>query len=269
MAGSIETTTEQHGVQRITLTRSDVHNAFDDKVIKELHETLDALKADNPRVLVLQAQGKSFSAGADLNWMKKSANYSRDENFRDAQALSAMLNALDSFPATTIASIQGTALGGGVGLAACCDIAIASTAAVFALTEVRLGLIPGTISPFVVRAIGPRQARRYFTTAERFDAATAQRIGLVHEVVEPDVLSTKVDELITQLLQSSPDAQRKAKNLVNQVAPRVMGGLDGKGIDQSLLDDTAASIADARASDEGREGVSAFLEKRKPNWIVS
>ncbi len=266
MARSIETTVESHGVHRITLARPDVHNAFDDTVIRELYDTLESLKSTSPRILVLQAQGKSFSGGADLNWMKKSASYSREENYRDAQALSSMLNALDSFPATTIAAVQGAALGGGVGLAACCDIAIASTSAVFALTEVRLGLVPGTISPFVIQAIGARQARRYFTSAERFDAVKAQQLGIVHEVVEPDALADRVDELINQLLQSSPDAQRSAKHLVKWVAPRVAGG---NGIDQSLLDDTAAAIADARASDEGREGVSAFLYKRKPDWLVS
>ena len=263
MTASIKIQKQANDVYRLTLAKPDVHNAFDDTVIRELSEALSEIASASPRVLVLQAQGKSFSAGADLNWMKKSATYSVEENRTDARALAGMLNQLNSFPCTTIASIQGAALGGGVGLVACCDIALASTTAVFGLTEVRLGLIPATISPFVLQAIGARQARRYFASAERFDSQTAQHIGLIHEVVAVDTLPDRTDELISQLLQSSPDAQLKARQLIDEVAPR------SNNIDDKLLDDTANAIADARASIEGREGISAFLEKRKPSWVPS
>jgi len=263
MTASIEIEKQAHDVYRLTLARPEVHNAFDDTVINALSEALKEIALASPRVLVLQAKGKSFSAGADLNWMKKSASYSVEENRTDARALAGMLNQLNSFPCPTIASVQGAALGGGVGLVACCDIALASTTAIFGLTEVRLGLIPATISPFVLQAIGARQARRYFASAERFDAQTAQRIGLVHEVVAVDSLPATTDELITQLLQSSPDAQKKARDLIDEIAPR------SSNIDDKLLDDTANAIADARASAEGREGISAFLEKRKPSWVPS
>jgi len=263
MTASIEIQKQPHNVYRLTLARPQVHNAFDDKVIHELSAALSEIATASPRVLVLQAEGKSFSAGADLNWMKKSATYSVDENRRDARALAGMLNQLNSFPCPTVASVQGAALGGGVGLVACCDIALAASSAMFGLTEVRLGLIPATISPFVLQAIGARQARRYFATAERFDALTAERIGLVHEVVAADSLASTTDELVLQLLQSSPDAQKKARDLIDQISPRC------NKIDELLLDDTANAIADARASTEGREGISAFLEKRKPSWVPS
>jgi len=263
MTASIKIQNQPHNVYRLTLARPQVHNAFDDRVIHELSEALSEIALASPRVLVLQAEGKSFSAGADLNWMKKSASYSTEDNRRDARALADMLNQLNSFPCPTIASVQGAALGGGVGLVACCDIALAATTAKFGLTEVRLGLIPATISPFVLQAIGARQARRYFASAERFDAETAQRIGLVHEVVAADSLKSTIDELVLQLLQSSPDAQKKARNLINQISPRC------SNIDDVLLDDTANAIADARASVEGREGIGAFLEKRKPSWVPS
>ena len=256
----------ESGVHRLTIDRSEVHNAFDDALINELAQQLRECACEEPRVLILQSTGKSFSAGADLNWMKRSATYSKEENRADAYALAQMLNLLNTFPCPTIAAVQGAALGGGVGLVSCCDIGIASTAAQFGLTEVRLGLIPATISPFVISAIGARQARRYFATAERFDATTALHIGLVHQVVEPDELETSVDALVDQLLQSSPQAQRSAKDLINWVTPRLS---DSEGIDNALLDDVATAIAQARASEQGREGISAFLEKRKPGWIPS
>ncbi len=249
---------EDHAVVRLTLNRPDVHNAFDDAVISDLHKALDSVAATNPRVLVLQANGKSFSAGADLNWMKRSATYTDNENFKDALALAEMLHALDNFPCTTIAAVQGAAFGGGVGLVACCDIAIASDKAIFSLSEVRLGLIPGTISPFVIKAIGSRQATRYFASAERFNASAAEKIGLVHEVTAADELQPTIEKLISELLAGSPDAQMKARQLVETMS--------GRSIDASTLEDAAASIADARASKEGREGVAAFLEKRPPSW---
>ncbi len=264
--GNVIHESNESGVHRLTLARSEVHNAFDDGVIDELTDHLRECACEEPRVLILQAEGKSFSAGADLNWMKRSASYSKEENHADAYALAQMLKLLDSFPCPTIAAVQGAALGGGVGLVSCCDIGIASSAAQFGLTEVRLGLIPATISPFVINAIGARPARRYFATGERFDADTALRIGLVHQVVEPDALVTTVDALVDQLLQCSPQAQRSAKDLINWVSPRLS---DSEGIDNPLLDDVATAIAQARASEQGREGISAFLEKRKPGWIPS
>ena len=268
------------GVDRIRLNRPEVHNAFDDQLIGELRETLTHLRQrQQTRVLVLEAAGKSFSAGADLNWMRRMAGYSHDENQRDARALADMLHQLDAFPAPTIAAVQGAAIGGGVGLVACCDVAVAASRAVFALSEVKLGLIPATISPFVLRAIGARAARRLFLTAERFDAATAMRLQLVHEVVDSgaaptsgaakssatdaaavgDTLSTRVELLIQELLSGGPVAQAESKRLIADVA--------GRPIDAAILDETARRIADVRASTEGRNGVSAFLEKRQPGWL--
>lgn len=251
--------TDKRGVTRLTLNRPDIHNAFDDALISEMTQTLTDLAASNQtRVLVLQSNGKNFSAGADLNWMKRTSTYTLDENKRDAVALATMMNTLDKFPAPTIAVVQGAAMGGGVGLTSCCDIAIAADRAFFALSEVKLGLIPAAISPFVINAIGQRASRRYFLTAERFDATTALELGLVHEVRGSDALSGRVDELIDTLLESGPAAQREAKKLLHQVA--------GKPYSDKLLDQTASHIAKVRASNEGREGVTAFLEKRKPDW---
>ena len=259
MSEFLQVTEEEHAVVRLTLNRPDVHNAFDDALISNLCVALNYIATKKPRVLVLQSTGKSFSAGADLNWMKRSASYTREENFNDALALAQMLHILDNFPCTTIAAVQGAAFGGGVGLVACCDIAVASDKAIFSLSEVRLGLIPGTISPFVIKAIGARQAKRYFATAERFSADSAAKIGLVHEVTPADELPATVDKLISELLAGSPDAQVAARQLVETMSGRV--------IDTSTLEAAATSIADARASDSGREGVAAFLEKRKPSWV--
>jgi len=259
MSDMLTITEETPDVIRLTLDRPAVHNAFDDQLINDIAAALDTIAGMQPRVLVLAANGKSFSAGADLNWMKKSAGYTEAENQADALALAHMLEKLDRFPATTVAAVQGAAFGGGVGLVACCDIAIASEKAIFSLSEVKLGLIPATISPFVIAAMGAQQARRYFATGERFDAATAEKIGLVHELAAPDALESTVSKTIDNLLLGSPDAQRKAQALIDEVA--------GKPIDEALLKRAADLIALARASDEGREGVSAFLEKRKPSWI--
>lgn len=259
MSDFLDITEHDHAVFHLTLNRPEVHNAFDDVLINDLQNALYRIADQNPRVLVLQSTGKSFSAGADLNWMKRSATYTREENFNDALALAQMLHTLDTFPCTTIASVQGATFGGGVGLVACCDIAIASEKAIFSLSEVKLGLIPGTISPFVIKAIGARQAKRYFTTAERFNADAAEKIGLVHEVAAAEELTSSVDKLITELLSGSPDAQISARQLVETMA--------GRSIDSTVLADAATSIADARASAEGREGVAAFLEKRKPAWV--
>lgn len=248
------------GVATLTLNRPDVHNAFDDHLIATLTARLRELDADaGMRVVVLAANGKSFSAGADLNWMKRMAAYSEAENLRDAVALADLMHTLSTMSKPTIARVQGPAYGGGVGLVACCDIAVGTPAAAFSLSEVRLGLIPAVISPHVVAAIGERQARRYFLTAERFDAAQAQRIGLLHEVVEEAQLDAAVDALMAQLLKGGPKSQTAAKKLIEAVTNRP--------IERALVEDTAERIARIRVTAEGREGVAAFLEKRAPGWV--
>jgi len=251
--------TDKRGVSRLVINRPEKHNAFDDELIKALLSKLNTLVTTNKtRVLVLASEGRSFCAGADLNWMKKTAQYSVEENQADALQLATLLSRLNEFPAPVIARVQGTAFGGGVGLVACCDIAICAATAKFSLSEVKLGLIPAAISPFVIDTIGARMARRYFLTAEVFDADIAQSLQLVHQVVAPEDLDSTVDKLIEQILIGGPQAQQAAKVLVSdlQFAKR----------DQSLMQHTASQIAKIRASDEGREGVTAFLEKRKPHW---
>jgi methylglutaconyl-CoA hydratase len=248
------------GIARITLNRPDIHNAFDDHLIAALTATLETLEADPAvRVVQLTGAGKSFSAGADLNWMKRMAGYDHGENLEDSRALARLMKVLNFMGTPTIALVNGAAFGGGVGLAACCDIVLASDRALFCLSETRLGLIPAVISPYVVEAIGVAHARRYFLSAERFDADTAHRIGLVHEVTRGQDLQTRGDELAAQLLQNGPGAMAAAKQLIYAVANRP--------IDDALIDDTAHRIADQRASDEGKEGVSAFLEKRSAQWV--
>ncbi|GAB5471805.1 MAG: enoyl-CoA hydratase/isomerase family protein [Rhodospirillales bacterium] len=209
------------------------------------------------RVLVLAAAGKSFSAGADLGWMQRMADYSEADNLADARHLAALMQTLDRFGKPTVARVQGSAFGGGVGLVACCDIAVGSEAARFMLSEVRLGLLPGVISPYVVRAMGQRAARRYFLTAERFDAAEARRLGLLHRVVAPDALDGAVEAEIALLLLAGPAAAEAAKDLIFAV---------DRPLDAAVVEETARRIARIRASEEGREGLAAFLEKRKPAW---
>jgi methylglutaconyl-CoA hydratase len=247
------------GVARVIMDRPAKHNAFDEAFIQELTEALLHLEADaRVRAVVLEGRGKSFSAGADLNWMRRMAGYSWEENFQDSQALGRLMRTLNELARPTIARVHGAAMGGGVGLVACCDIAIASEQAFFALSEVRLGLIPAVISPYVVSAIGERAARRYFVSAERFDAAQAQRLGLVHEVVAAEALDDRIGAILTTLLANGPQAMRAAKDLAGFVA---------RGpIDAAMIEETARRIADQRASSEGREGVGAFLEKREPGW---
>jgi methylglutaconyl-CoA hydratase len=237
-----------------------VHNAFDDALIARLTEALREV-GENPgvRVVVLRGAGKSFSAGADLNWMQRMAGYSRTQNLADAMGLAQLLHTLDTLPRPTIAAVHGAAFGGGVGLVAACDIAVAAGTAAFSLSEVRLGLIPAVISPYVVAAIGARQARRYFLTAERFDAGEARRMGLVHEVTAPEALEARVAAIAAELLRGGPGALGAAKNLVAAVA--------GRPVDTALMTDTARRIADIRAGEEACEGVGAFLEKRKPRWF--
>jgi len=252
--------TDARGVCTVTLDRPDLHNAFDDALIKTLTMTFREMRhKPEVRVVVLAGSGKSFSAGADLNWMKRMADYTQAENFDDAMALAEMLRAIYECPKPVIARVHGAAFGGGVGLVAACDIAIAAERASFCLSEVKLGLIPAAISPYVMESMTVRAARRYFLTAERFDAAEAHRIGLVHEVVADDALDAKVEEVIGALLMAGPAAQGAAKELIAAVAH--------KPIDREVLRDTAERIAEIRVSDEGQEGLEAFLGKRKPAWV--
>jgi methylglutaconyl-CoA hydratase len=247
-------------VGRVRLTNPDRHNAFDDTLIADLTGAFEDLGNDaDLRAVVLESEGKSFSAGADLSWMKRVAGYSVEENVADAMGLARMLRTLNFMPQPTVAKVQGAAFGGGVGLVSCCDIAIGSTRASFSLSETKLGLIPGAISPYVVAAIGQRAARRYFITAERFDAATALRLGLLHDVVEPEDLDAAVDGIVAGLLVVGPRAARESKALAFAV--------DGPLTDD-MVADTAHRIARVRATDEAGEGMAAFLEKRKPTWSI-
>ncbi len=258
-SGPVSADVQQNGVGTVTLRRPDVHNALDDVTIAELTAIFHDLDADSRvRVVILAGEGKTFCAGADLNWMRRTADCSEEDNLRDANTLAEMFRVLDELRKPTIAAVHGSAFGGGVGLTACADIAIASDEAEFCLSEVRLGLIPAVISPYVVRAIGPRQARRYLLTAERFSAAEACRIGLVHEVVPARELAEKVREVSAALAQGGPNALGAAKAMVAKVAYRP--------IDRPEMQYTAERIAALRASAEGREGMSAFLEKRPPKW---
>jgi methylglutaconyl-CoA hydratase len=248
------------GVARIRLNRPDLHNAFDAALISALTEALQT-QADDPavRVVVLEGAGVSFSAGADLNWMRGMAGASEQANREDSLALARLMRTLDELPKPTIARVHGAAFGGGVGLVACCDIAIGAVEAKFGLTESRLGLLPAVISPYVIAAIGARNARRYFATAEVFDAAEALRIGLLHQVVAAPELDTAVQRQIDLLMQASPIASAAAKSLVRNVSAHA----DGAKHDA----DNAALIARLRVSPEGQEGLSAFLDKRKPAWV--
>ena len=247
------------GVARITMARPEKHNAFDDVLIADLTDAFERAGADDAvRVVILEAEGKSFSAGADLGWMERMADYSEEENLADARKLAHMVRVLNELPRPTIARVQGAAFGGGVGLVAACDIALASHAASFCLSEARLGLIPSVISPYVVEAIGARAARRYFQTAERFDAEQAQALGLVHEVVPRERLDSRLAELVGHLLDNGPAAMAASKELIRRVA--------SGPVDDAMVEDTARRIADIRAAAEGREGLRAFLEKRGPKW---
>lgn len=247
------------GVARITMARPEKHNAFDDVLIADLTDAFERAGADDAvRVVILEAEGKSFSAGADLGWMERMADYSEEENLADARKLAHMVRVLNELPRPTIARVQGAAFGGGVGLVAACDIALASHAASFCLSEARLGLIPSVISPYVVEAIGARAARRYFQTAERFDAEQAQALGLVHEIVPRERLDSRLAELVGHLLDNGPAAMAASKELIRRVA--------SGPVDDAMVEDTARRIADIRATAEGREGLRAFLEKRGPKW---
>jgi methylglutaconyl-CoA hydratase len=246
-------------VARLRLNRPDLHNAFDAELIAALTTALSQLGADpDVRVVVLEGAGASFSAGADLNWMRGMASASEADNRNDALALARLLRTLDELPKPTIASVHGAAFGGGVGLVAACDIAIGVPEAKFGLTESKLGLLPAVISPYVIAAIGARQARRWFATAEIFDADEALRIGLLHEVVNATALDTAVQRQVDLLLKAGPIAAATAKSLVRRVA----AGGDGDALDAA----NAGLIAKLRVSPEGQEGLGAFLDKRKPAW---
>ena len=252
---------DERGVATVTLNRPEKHNAFDDTIIAELTRIFKLIGMDNNvRVMVLQAEGKSFCAGADLNWMKRMAQYSYEENLADANALAEMLHTLHSLPKPTIARVQGAAFGGAVGLVACCDIAIGTKLSKFCLSEVKLGLIPATISPYVIDAIGARVARRYFMTAEVFSARRARRLGLLSEAVTHEEIDDEIASLVNHILSNGPEAVAAAKQLVFDVKDLELG--------EELLEKTSLRIATARVSDEGQEGLSAFLEKRPAKWQV-
>jgi methylglutaconyl-CoA hydratase len=247
-------------VAAVTLNRPELRNAFNELAIAELALAFDELgQNDLVHVVVLAANGPAFCAGADLNWMKKMAAYTQDENEADALLLADMLRTIYLCPKPVVAKVQGDCYAGGMGLVAACDIVVASEAANFCLSEVKLGLIPATISPYVIKAMGENAARRYFISAERFSALEAHRIGLVHEVVVPEALDTTLAAIVKALASNSPHAVREAKRLVREIA--------GKPVTDDLVADTANRIAEIRASEEGREGVASFLEKRKPTWL--
>ena len=248
-------------VARVFLNRPEVRNAFNDGVIVELTQTFAALAADSTlRCIVLGGHGKAFCAGADLNWMRAMAGYSWEQNRADAQALADMLWTIYSCPLPIVGRVQGDCYAGGLGLAAVCDVLVAAEGVNFCLSEAKLGLLPATIGPYVVKAMGEQAARRWFLTAERFSAVQAHAMGFVHECVAPEALDAKVDEIVAALVANGPMAVRACKKLVQDVA--------GRAIDAELRADTARRIADIRASDEGREGIQSFLAKRAPNWLA-
>lgn len=247
-------------VARVQLARPEVRNAFDDLLIAELTATFEALARDpDARVVVLSGDGPTFCAGADIEWMRRAGGYSRAENEADAERMAGMLLSIDICPKPVIALVQGAALGGGVGLVAAADIAIAAETAVFSLAEAKLGILPSVISPYVLRAIGPRAARDLFLTADRFDAREAHRLGLVHGVVAQDQLEAAGEKKIESLLTSGPQAVEAAKQLIAKVAGQSP---------QEAMALTVRTIAERRASDEAREGLTAFLEKRRPTWAL-
>lgn len=249
------------GVATVTLNIPERHNAFDDAVIDQLTAAFEGVANNkDARLMILAARGKSFCAGGDLGWMKRMKSYTREENIKDARALAAMLQTLNVLPVPTIARVQGMTVGGGVGLISCCDMAVATPDAGFCFSEVKVGLIPATISPYVIAAIGQRAARRYFITAERFSSETAAQLGLVSEIVGEDQLDDRINQLVETTLANSPAAVVAAKRLVCHAAGRL--------IDEQLISSTSEMIADIRVSAEGQEGLAAFIEKRKPTWGV-
>lgn len=252
---------DTRGVAMIAMNRPHVHNAFDETMICELIEAFRDLGADDTvRVIIIAAEGKSFCAGADLNWMKRAAEYDEDQNREDAGELALMLNAIYACPKPVIARVQGNAFGGGVGVVAAADIAIGVADAQFSLSEVKLGIIPAAISPYVIEAIGARYAHRYFISAERFSASEAYRIGLLHDLASSvEAMDEQIAVLCNALLANGPKAMESAKNLIQAVSH--------KSIDDELMEDTIERIAQIRSTPEAKEGIRAFLEKRTPNWV--
>ena len=268
MNQKVITSIDHRGIATVTLNRPEKHNALDDEMINELTAALKQIGATNTQqtdakqpvgVMILAAEGNTFSAGADLQWMKRMGTFSYEENIRDADALTEMLDTLNQLPIPTIAQIQGPAFGGALGLISCCDIAIATTKSSFCFSEVKIGLIPATISPHVIKAIGERNARRYFLSAEMISASQAMNIGLIHEVVKNNQLDSTIQETVNGLLKNSPAAMNAAKQLVRDIAQHPIG-------DANISQETSKRLADIRLSEEGQEGLSAFLEKRKPRW---
>lgn len=249
------------GVATLTLNRPEVRNAFDDAQIERLtHAFRDAESDAAVRVVVIAGNGPAFCAGADLNWMKRMAGYSYEQNLADAQSLAEMLRTLDRMTKPTVARVHGPAFAGGTGLVAACDIAIGTPAAMFCLSEAKLGLSPATISPYVLRAMGARMARRYFLTAEVFDAEEAQRIGLLSALVPALELDATLEGIVKHLLAGGPQALAKIKDLIRTVS--------AGPLDDAMIADTARRIAEIRVTEEGREGIASFLEKRKPAWTA-
>ena len=257
---SVQVSIDERGVATVLLNRPERHNAFDENMIAELTASFDSLAANEKvKLMVLRSNGRNFSAGADLDWMKRMANYSHEENLRDANLLAQMLHKINYLPFPTIARVQGAAMGGGAGLVCCCDIAIASDSASFAFSEAKLGLIPATISPYVIQSIGAQAARRYFLTAERFDANTALRLGMVSECMDENEIDEEINKLAQAILANSTDAVKAAKQLVFDI--------ENQEVNPALIEMTSERIAEIRASEEGKEGLAAFLEKRKPAWL--
>ena len=260
-SNSLITEISGRGVATLTLRRAEVHNAFDDELIDRLLRELQGLENDPVvRVVVIKGDGPNFCAGADLNWMKRMAEYDRAANLEDAKNFGKMMAVLHRMRQPTVAMVQGAAFGGGVGLVAACDIAVAADNAVFCLSEVRLGLIPAVIGPYLVNAMGERQSMRYMMTAEKFSAADAFDAGLVQLVVPEDNLQSRVDELLSDLLRGGPRALSEVKNLISYIS-------NSPTHDEKVVRDTAGHIARVRATEEGVEGVTAFLEKRSPKWV--
>lgn len=258
---SILVTVDLDGIATVTLNRPEIHNAFDDLMIGELTHVLRGLDTDpQVRVVIMAANGSSFSAGANLNWMKRMAGYSEAQNVKDALGLARLMHTLYTLTKPTIARVHGPAFAGGLGLVACCDLAIATREATFCLTEVRLGMIPAVVMPYVIAAIGERQARRYCLTAEKFDAAEAYRLGLIHDLVEEHELASTLNALVTHLFLGGPHALAQCKDWISVVA--------ASPIDEQLVAESARRIAALRASSEGRDGVGAFLEKRDARWVA-
>ena len=248
-------------VATIWMNRPEVFNAFNEQLIVDLSDACSVLDAEQTvRAVVLAGRGRHFSAGADLNWMRRASSYGETENLEDSRRFARMLRALSEMSKPTIARVQGAALGGGTGLAAACDMAVASANAVFSTSEVKFGIIPSIISPYVLRAIGPRHALRYFQTAERISAEKALAIGLVNEVTPDDALDAGIATLVEALIAGAPQAQKAAKDLITAV--------NGRPIDDVVIEETAQRIARQRATDEARDGIVAFLEKRTPAWLL-